>query len=308
MNELWKRVLLPLLIPVVSLAVIVVVVLNFSRMLIALEERYSPEWSTAFAIIVGASVLFACAYFASRRMIRSTGHPMVLASAGIVVVFGGLTGAEAIYDHEQEEKAHAEEEEPAAEVAATVTAVDINFKEKEISVPAGGAIEYVNEGAILHTLLIEGVSGFMLSVPSQGATDVGVPEVEPGTYTYYCDVAGHRSAGMEGTMTVTEGGAAGEGGGGGGGGGGAVDVVAQDIKWGAPEVSVPSGGTINLVNEGAIAHTLVVEGVSGFQKLEVAAKGDTAEGKIEAEPGEYVFFCDVAGHRAAGMEGTLTVT
>ena len=46
--------------------------------------------------------------------------------------------------------------------------------------------------------------------------------------------------------------------------------------------------------------------VPGFQ-LEVSGDGSTDAKKIELEPGKYVFYCDIIGHRAQGMEGTLTV-
>ncbi len=64
-----------------------------------------------------------------------------------------------------------------------------------------GCVEftYVNEGSVAHTLLIEG-QPFELAI---GKTDVGRIELAAGTYTLYCDVAGHRSAGMVAELTVT---------------------------------------------------------------------------------------------------------
>lgn len=60
-------------------------------------------------------------------------------------------------------------------------------------------VTYENAGSIAHTLLIKDVSGFKLAV---GSTDTGTVELEPGTYTLYCDVAGHESAGMVADLTV----------------------------------------------------------------------------------------------------------
>ena len=57
-------------------------------------------------------------------------------------------------------------------------------------------------------------------------------------------------------------------------------------------------------NEGSVAHTLLVDGQSGFK----LAVGDTDTGTIELDAGEYTLYCDVAGHQAAGMEATLTVS
>jgi plastocyanin len=61
-------------------------------------------------------------------------------------------------------------------------------------------VTYVNDGGIPHTLLVEGRSGFKLAV---GDTDRGTIDLPPGTYTLICDVAGHRSAGMEAELVTT---------------------------------------------------------------------------------------------------------
>lgn len=87
-----------------------------------------------------------------------------------------------------------------------------------------------------------------------------------------------------------------------------VTVTAVDIDFPSTEFRARAGEiTIAYVNEGRIRHTLVLEGVEGWQKLEVPTAGDVDSGTISLEPAQYTLFCDVPGHRAAGMEGTLTV-
>lgn len=84
-----------------------------------------------------------------------------------------------------------------------VVATDIAFPEKTYTAPAGDvAIEYRNEGSIAHTLLIDKVRAFKLEVAAKGDDDTDTVALEPGTYTIYCDVPGHRAAGMEATLQV----------------------------------------------------------------------------------------------------------
>lgn len=88
---------------------------------------------------------------------------------------------------------------------------------------------------------------------------------------------------------------------------GELEVVAEDIDFGDDAYAVAAGNIpVTYRNQGSIVHTLVIEDVDGF-KLEVESKGDVDEGSIELEAGEYVLFCDVPGHRSAGMEATLQV-
>jgi plastocyanin len=68
--------------------------------------------------------------------------------------------------------------------------------------PGDVAIRYKNTGAIEHTLLIDGVAGFKLDVVHGGDVDSATVKLAPGTYTLYCDIPGHRAAGMEAHLTV----------------------------------------------------------------------------------------------------------
>lgn len=103
---------------------------------------------------------------------------------------------------------------------------------------------------------------------------------------------------------------------GGDGGSGAAatpaDVVVRGndaLKFDQKEYSAKAGSVkIELVNDGSQPHTLLVEKASAFKKLSVNSKGDTASGSATLEPGTYTIYCDVAGHRGAGMEAKLVVS
>ena len=83
-----------------------------------------------------------------------------------------------------------------------VVAKDIAFEPAALTVGSSPAkITLRNDGAILHTLVIEGAPGFKLEA-AKGASDTETLDVAPGTYTAYCDQPGHRAAGMESQLTV----------------------------------------------------------------------------------------------------------
>lgn len=114
------------------------------------------------------------------------------------------------------------------------------------------------------------------------------------------------SASQRAAMQATEGGAT--EGGGGGGGGGAADFVAVDIEYKQAPDELPAGTvSATLTNEGTIEHNVVIEELGDEMILE-AAPGQTDSAEVEFEAGEFTYYCSVPGHRAAGMEGTLTVT
>jgi plastocyanin len=86
--------------------------------------------------------------------------------------------------------------------SVTVGAEDnLTFDAESYEAEAGSVgITYKNNGSVAHTLLIKDVKGFKLSI---GRTDDGTVDLEPGTYTIYCDVAGHEAAGMEAELVVS---------------------------------------------------------------------------------------------------------
>lgn len=65
-------------------------------------------------------------------------------------------------------------------------------------------VDFNNPQSVGHDVSIEDSSGEQIGATeivseSESSTTV---ELEPGTYTFYCSVPGHRQAGMEGTLTV----------------------------------------------------------------------------------------------------------
>src|SRR5688500_11160320 len=65
---------------------------------------------------------------------------------------------------------------------------------------------------------------------------------------------------------------------------------------------------IDYTNPSEVPHNVAIEADDEtLSQGETVTGGDSAAATAELEPGEYVFYCSVPGHRESGMEGTLTV-
>jgi plastocyanin len=92
--------------------------------------------------------------------------------------------------------------------------------------------------------------------------------------------------------------------------GGKLEVVANESALAYEESSLETESgevEIDFNNPSPIGHDVKIEKdgteVGG---TEVIAEGEESA-TVELEPGDYVFYCSVPGHREAGMEGPLTV-
>ena len=90
-----------------------------------------------------------------------------------------------------------------AQETITVKGGNFFFDPSNIEAPAGiSALTLESEGG-LHDLVFDNgkVPNFRLEA-SSGQSDELKVDLEPGEYTIYCDIPGHREGGMEGTITV----------------------------------------------------------------------------------------------------------
>jgi plastocyanin len=81
---------------------------------------------------------------------------------------------------------------------------ELAYEEDSATASAGTVtLELTNEASVPHDVQIEGPDGDLGGTDEvTGDTTTAEVELDPGEYTFYCSVPGHRDAGMEGTLTV----------------------------------------------------------------------------------------------------------
>jgi len=201
-TPLKTRVLLPFLVPLLSIAIVAVLVLNISRVFLAGDKDSALIMGIVLtlAILVGASLL------AAAPRLRSASLAMILGGVLIFVIGAGLVSLGPSLD-EGEAGAGNPNVNPPGAVKGTVAVEALStlkFNSDSYTAPAG-KVEFNYGGATGHTLAIQdsAFDGFLLTTDA-GGPKKGSALLKAGQkYTLYCTVPGHEAAGMKATLTVS---------------------------------------------------------------------------------------------------------
>jgi FtsP/CotA-like multicopper oxidase with cupredoxin domain len=85
-----------------------------------------------------------------------------------------------------------------------------------------------------------------------------------------------------------------------------VAIAMSEFKFTPSSVTVPVGGSLQITNDGTMAHNLAIEG--GPATTDVAPGGSRTLDLSSLPAGTYAFICTIAGHADSGMKGTLTIS
>jgi hypothetical protein len=205
-EPLKDRFLLPLLLPLLSMAAVALLAINVSRVLLAgdSDSALAIGITLLLTILVGASVISAMP-----RAKTSSLAVTVIVGIFVVAMAGLVALGPSLDDGEGGEAANPNVNPPGA-ATSTVDVVagpglafdgvrfDMNYD------ATADIVEINYTGATGHTLAFRDplFDGFLLGTDA-GVAKSGKVKIDPGTYAIYCTVPGHAAGGMEGTLTVS---------------------------------------------------------------------------------------------------------
>jgi len=197
-TPLKTRVLLPFLVPLLSIAIVAMLVLNISRVFLAGDK----DAALVMGIVITLSIL------AAAPRLKTSSLAVILGGMFLFVSAAGLISLGPSLDEGSSGGGNPLVN-PPGPVSSTV-AVDagpgLTFNGVAFTgnyTAKAGIVQINYGGASGHTLAIQDpkFAGFELS--SAGSPRTGKVKVSPGTYTIYCTVPGHEAAGMKATLTVS---------------------------------------------------------------------------------------------------------
>jgi plastocyanin len=198
-TPLKTRVLLPFLVPLLSIAIVAVLVLNISRVFLAGDK----DAALAMGIVITVSILVGTSLRAAAPRMRTASLAMILGGVFILVSAAGLVSLGPSLDEGETGGGFQYATGPAVGSVDVVANSNLTFNAKDFTAPKG-VVEFNYSGATGHTLAIQDpkYDGFLLTTDA-GGRKTGKVDLPAGSYTLYCTVPGHEAAGMKATLTVS---------------------------------------------------------------------------------------------------------
>lgn len=75
-------------------------------------------------------------------------------------------------------------------------------------VTPNSTITITNGGTVAHNVGVKGTDLVTADIPAGSTATLDLSELDPGSYTLYCEIAGHEAAGMTARLTISDGGTA----------------------------------------------------------------------------------------------------
>ena len=92
-----------------------------------------------------------------------------------------------------------------APTTAMVHLSELKIEPAAVTVAAGGTLQIMNMGAMAHNLAVKDTSLATPMIDPGGTGNLDLGGLSAGTYTMYCQVAGHEQAGMKATLHIVAG-------------------------------------------------------------------------------------------------------
>jgi len=119
----------------------------------------------------------------------------------VVLAFAALAvaGSALVKSQDAEEKA------ALGGTGAQVALTEFALEPSTVEVPVGGSLVVRNNGQAVHNLKVTGTDVATPNLDPGDATSLDLSDLKPGMYEMFCEIPGHKGAGMTGTLTIGSG-------------------------------------------------------------------------------------------------------
>lgn len=201
-TPLKMRLLLPILVPLLSIAIVAVLVLNISRVFLADDKNVA----LGLAIGITLTILIGASIIAAFPRLKTTSLAVIL---GVTFLFVSLAGLVSLGSSLNDGEGAGTSIYATGKATSTVSVTagpSLSFNGVKFTgqySATAGIVQIDYGGDSGHTLAIQDpkYQAFLLQ-SSAGGRKSGKIDLPAGTYTIYCTVTGHEAAGMKATLTV----------------------------------------------------------------------------------------------------------